>query len=145
MATSLQPILTELQSVLGLSVLEVSAPMSGRSHDIYVLKLPTGNKWSLRIAKDELAALLATRSVATMKHIKHMEPALQIPTVIYSAERYTILEYVHGAAIGSWNLQHLSNLRRCELLEDLAAFLYKLWTCPPPPIESGMALESLRD
>lgn len=145
MEESIRPILGEIQAVLPDVVLTVSAPMSGRSHQVYVLRSTHGDEWSLRIAKDSFAALAAARSVVAMRHIKQMVPAIQIPKVIYSARQYSVMEYVRGTSIGSWNLHSLSVTRRHTVLEGLAVFLYKLWTCPVPSTESGTCLERFRE
>lgn len=138
MEKSLQPILTEIESVFQTTILQVSAPMSGCNHTIYVLTLPHSIQWSLRIAKNESAvsasasASLAARSIAIMRHIKQMEPTLhQIPNVIFSAEKYSVLEYLGGNAIGFgvWDLCSLPRSRRERILDGLAEVLYRLWRC----------------
>lgn len=136
MEESLQPILTEIESVFQTTILEISAPMSGCNHTIYVLTLPHSIQWSLRIAKNESAASaslsLAARSIAMMRHIKQMDPALhQIPNVIFSAEKYSVLEYLGGNAIGFgvWDLCRLPRSRRERILDGLAEVLYRLWRC----------------
>lgn len=138
MEKSLQPILTEIESVFQTTILQVSAPMSGCNHTIYVLTLPHSIQWSLRIAKNESAASasasssLAARSIAMMRHIKQMDPTLhQIPNVIFSAEKYSVLEYLGGNAIGFgvWDLCSLPRSRRERILDGLAEVLYRLWRC----------------
>lgn len=138
MEKSLQPILTEIESVLQTTILQVSAPMSGCNHTIYVLTLPHSIQWSLRIAKNESAASasasasLAARSIAMMRHIKRMDPTLhQIPNVIFSAEKYSVLEYLGGDAIGFgiWDLCSLPRSRRERILDGLAEVLWRLWRC----------------
>lgn len=136
MEESLQPILTEIESVFQTTILEISAPMSGCNHTIYVLTLPHSIQWSLRIAKNEPAASaslsLAARSIAMMRHIKQMDPTLhQIPNVIFSAEKYSVLEYLGGNAIGFgiWDLCSLPRSRRERILDGLAEVLYRLWRC----------------
>lgn len=138
MEKSLQPILTEIESVFQTTILQVSEPMSGCNHTIYVLTLPHSIQWSLRIAKNESAASasasssLAARSIAMMRHIKQMDPTLhQIPNVIFSAEKYSVLEYLGGNAIGFgvWDLCRLPRSRRERILDGLAEVLYRLWRC----------------
>lgn len=140
MEKSLQPILTEIESVFQTTILQVSAPMSGCNHTIYVLTLPHRIQWSLRIAKNESAASasasasssLAARSIAMMRHIKQMDPTLhQIPNVIFSAEKYSVLEYLGGNAIGFgvWDLCSLPRSRRERILDGLAEVLWRLWRC----------------
>lgn len=136
MEKSLQPILTEIESVFQTTILEISEPMFGCNHTIYVLTLPHSIQWSLRIAKNEYAASasasLAARSIAIMRHIKRMDPTLhQIPNVIFSAEKYSVLEYLGGNAIGFgvWDLCRLPRSRRERILDGLAEVLYRLWRC----------------
>lgn len=134
MEKSLHPILTEIESVFQTTILQVSEPMSGCNHTIYVLTLPHSIQWSLRIAKNESAASasFAARSIAMMRHIKQMDPTLhQIPNVIFSAEKYSVLEYLGGNAIGFgvWDLCHLPRSRRERILDGLAKVLYRLWRC----------------
>lgn len=138
MEKSLQPILTEIESVFQTTILEISAPMSGCNHTIYVLTLPHSIQWSLRIAKNESAASasasasLAARSIAMMRHIKQMDPTLhQIPNVIFSAEKFSVLEYLGGNAIGFgvWDLCRLPRSRRERILDGLAEVLWRLWRC----------------
>lgn len=138
MEKSLQPILAEIESVFQTTILQISAPMSGCNHTIYVLTLPHRIQWSLRIAKNESAvsgsasASLAARSIAMMRHIKQMDPTLhQIPNVIFSAEKYSVLEYLGGNAIGfgDWDLCSLPCSRRERILDGLAEVLYRLWRC----------------
>lgn len=138
MEKSLQPILTEIESVFQTTILQVSAPMSGCNHTIYVLTLPHSIQWSLRIAKNESAvsasasASLAARSIAMMRHIKQMDPTLhQIPNVIFSAEKYSVLEYLGGNAIGFgvWDVCSLPRSRRERILDGLAEVLWRLWRC----------------
>lgn len=138
MEKSLHPILTEIESVFQTTILEISAPMYGCNHTIYVLTLPHSIQWSLRIAKNESAASasasasLAARSIAIIRHIKQMEPTLhQIPNVIFSAEKYSVLEYLGGNAIGFgvWDVCSLPRSRRERILDGLAEVLYRLWRC----------------
>lgn len=146
MEKSLQPILTEIESVFQTTILQVSAPMSGCNHTIYVLTLPHSIQWSLRIAKNESAASasasLAARSIAMMRHIKQMDPTLhQIPNVIFSAEKYSVLEYLGGNAIGFgvWDLCSLPRSRRERILDGLAEVLYRLWRCSSVPLHVSLS------
>lgn len=132
-------ILDEISLLFDVHDLKISEPIPGGSHNVYVLNIPSGEKWSLRIAKDEFAASLASRSVAIMRHIKQLKPTLQIPAVVHSAECYTLLRYIDGAPIGSWNSQKFNDERRHRILDGLAVFLYELWTCPAPIAGSGVS------
>lgn len=151
MEKSLQPILTEIESVFQTTILEISAPMSGCNHTIYVLTLPHSIQWSLRIAKNESAASLssaslAARSIAIMRHIKQMDPTLhQIPNVIFSAEKYSVLEYLGGNAIGFgvWDLCSLPWSRRERILDGLAEVLWRLWRCSSVPLHVPLSPSSL--
>jgi hypothetical protein len=140
MVLPLHSILSEILSLLDIHDPEVSSPISGCSHDVYILRVLNGRRWTLRIAKDEFAALLASRSVPLMRYIKLWQPKLQIPAVIHSTGCYALLDYIDGAPIGSWNLRTMTIESRHHLLDGLAVFLFKLWTCPAPVNESGKAL-----
>lgn len=141
MVLPLNSILGEISSLLDINDPEISAPISGCSHNIYVLTLRGGQRWSLRIAKDEFAASLANRSIPLMRYIKQAQPTIQIPAIVHSAECYVLLDYIDGAPIGSWNSQVLTDARRHHLLDELAVFLCKLWTCPAPVTDSSKALD----
>lgn len=131
--------LDEISSALEVSHLEASGPFHGCSHDIFVLTLPSKERWTLRIAKDEFAASLASRSIAIMRHILKAQPTLPIPQVIFKAQGFTVLEYIDGNPIGSWNSLGMTEQTRHKLLRGLATFLYKLWTCPAPAAETCKA------
>ncbi|KAM3422718.1 hypothetical protein BST61_g203 [Cercospora zeina] len=74
-----------------------------------------------------------------MRYIKQAQPTIQTPTVVHSAECYVLLDYIDGAPIGPWNSQVLTDERRHHLLDELAVFLCKLWTCPAPVTESSVS------
>jgi len=111
------------------------------SHNVFVLTCPNGQRWSLRIAKDEFAASLAEQSVSIINHISKKRPSLSIPAIVHHDEGYAVLKYLEGAAIGSWNSNTLSDHIRHKVLDRLASFLYRLWTCPAPVTESGEGVE----
>jgi hypothetical protein len=130
-------IFEQTKAVLRSEDLDISTPMLGQSHSIYVVTSPNGQKWSLRIAKDEFAASLAARSTAIMKKLVRIRPTLQIPTVIHVAESYSVLQYLDGVPIKSWNTEEMDNLRRHRILDGLAFFLHELWTCPADAVAPG--------
>lgn len=121
--------LDEVSSILG-THFKVEGVAHGQSHDVSILIDSTGVKWSLRIAKDEFAAALSKRGTIILKHVKRLLPSLSVPAVIHEAERYMLLEYMHGRALGSWNHQSISEIDREKILCGLADFLFSLWTCP---------------
>jgi hypothetical protein len=126
--------LTKISSALEVNELSISESFFGFSHDILILTSTEGHGWTLRIARNELAASLAKRSEALMRHVKNTHPSIQIPAIALTAETYAVLEYIQGTTIGSCELHLMSNEKRYRLLDGIAAFLIQLWTCPPPPI-----------
>ncbi|KAF2211849.1 hypothetical protein CERZMDRAFT_42568 [Cercospora zeae-maydis SCOH1-5] len=81
---------------------EVSQLTPGQSHDVYRLEYPDGQRWILRIAKDDFAIRLSRRGRTILKHVKTNQPSLQVPALIYDAVDYTIFEYLDGSPVGSW-------------------------------------------
>ncbi|KAI9711569.1 MAG: hypothetical protein M1820_002134 [Bogoriella megaspora] len=118
-----------LSSILGAD-LKVESLARGHSHEVFLLIQNDGTRWSLRVARNEFAAELSKRGMTILKHIKQVKPWLQVPAVFHEAERYTILEYIQGDVLGSWNTHRLNAARRKQLLHSLAGFLLDLWTCP---------------
>lgn len=137
MEKTIDPLISEISVVLGSSPLRVLQKHYGFSHDILVLKTPSGQTWVLRIAKDDFAADVANRSIHIMKHILDKRPALPIPAIVHTGQRYSVLTYIEGTPLTSWNASCLRDQRRHSLLRGLAKFLHQLWTCPAP-VEPGM-------
>lgn len=132
METTLDSVIGEISAVLGSSPLRISEKHCGFSHDIIVLKSPSGQTWILRMAKDDFAADMANRSVHIMEHILDERPALPIPAIVHAGQRYSVLTYIEGTPLMSWNVSCFSDQRRHSLLRGLAKFLHQLWTCPAP-------------
>lgn len=132
METTLDSVIGEISVILGSSPLRISEKHYGFSHDILVLKSPGGQTWILRMAKDDFAADLASRSVHIMKHILKERPALPIPAIVHAGQRHSVLTYIEGTPLMSWNVSRHSDQRRHSLLRGLAKFLHQLWTCPAP-------------
>nr|POE54898.1 hypothetical protein CFP56_64571 [Quercus suber] len=129
METSFASMLNEMFSVLDTAQIQISAPFRGCSHDVFVLGIPSG-KWALRVAKDEFAATMAQRSLAILRHMVQQQPTLAIPAIVHSSKQYAILEYIEGVPLGTWFRHNPGVLERRKVLDGLAVFLYKLWTCP---------------
>jgi len=123
-------LLAEVSSTLGVDHLHISSHFRGCSHDVFVLASPDGRKWSLRIARDDFAASLAERSISIMRHISEQRPMLAIPSVVSHAQNYTLLGYLEGSPIYSWNSSTLTDQERHTILDGLAIFLCELWSCP---------------
>ena len=123
--------------LLGSSLLQVSPPFPAFSHNVYTVQSQKGQIWIVRVARDEFAARLASRGIAIMRHILGERPELPIPAVLHEDQEFTILTYIEGSPLRSWNSVDLSVGRRHNLLDGLANFLYQLWTCPISTTESG--------
>ena len=132
METTLDLLIDEMTIILGGSPLQILEKYHGCSHDILVLESSSGSRWILRVAKDDFAADVANRSVDIMKHILDKRPALPIPAIIHTGQRYSILTFIEGIPLLSWNTRSLSDQRRHSLLRGFAKFLHQLWTCPAP-------------
>lgn len=127
----------KISSLLGSSLLQISPPFPAFSHNVYTVQSQEGQIWIVRVARDEFAARLASRGMTIMRHILSERPELPIPAVFYTDQECSILTYIEGGSLGSWNTVDLSVERRHNLLDGLASFLYQLWTCPIPTTESG--------
>jgi hypothetical protein len=127
----------KISSLLDNSPLQVSPPFPAFSHDVYSVRSQTGQIWIVRVARDEFAAHLASRGMTIMRHILSERPELPIPAVLHADQECTILTYIEGSSLGSWNPVDLGVERRHNLLDGLANFLYQLWTCPIPTTEPG--------
>jgi len=137
MEETIDLVIGKISTILGSSPLRKSAKFHGCSHDVFALESPSGQKWILRVAKDEFAAEVANRSADIMKHILEKRPWLAIPAVVYADQSFTVLTYIEGTPLLSWNTDSLSYQRRRTLLDGLAKFLHQLWTCPTPLAEPG--------
>jgi hypothetical protein len=127
----------KISSLLGSSHLQISPPFPAFSHHVYTVQSQKGQIWIVRVARDEFAAGLASRGMAIMKHVLSERPELPIPAVFHTGQECTILTYIEGSPLGSWNPVDLSVERRQTLLDGLANFLYQLWTCPTSTTEPG--------
>ncbi|ROT36430.1 hypothetical protein SODALDRAFT_335530 [Sodiomyces alkalinus F11] len=124
----LHQILAEISSAHNSKCKATAGPFKGGSNIVYAIQSDRGKRWCLRIPLDADAAWLAARGARLLRRLKEQQPALQVPAIIYTSERYTILEYLAGAPLGSWNTQLLTRERRRVLLDHLASFLFSLWT-----------------
>jgi hypothetical protein len=105
--------------------------MIGFSHRIFVLKPPSGQRWILSIAKSEFASALVNRRVFITKHITNVQLNLQIPAVVNTTKDHAIFDYINRAPIYAYS-PTVGEQKRHKLLDGLANFLYKLWTCLVP-------------
>ena len=127
----------KISSLLGSCLLQISPPFPAFSHHVHTVQSQKGQIWIVRVARDEFAARLASRGMAVMRHILSQRPELPIPAVFHADQECTILTYIEGSPLGSWNPVDLSVERRQNLLDGLANFLCQLWTCPISTTESG--------
>lgn len=133
----LKTAIAELSKQFGSEFSTPSLPLSGCNNWVYLIN-HNGEAWALRIPKDEMSALIGRRGTAMLRHLNKMRPDLQVPRLIHESEtdQYTAMQYLPGETIDSWDSSRLSDERRHQLLDSLAAFFFELWTCPVA--ETGM-------
>lgn len=127
MAATLNEIISEISLAQHTSVEVKSKILQGYSNCIYELRTGNNERWCLRIPVDTGAGRLAFRGTKILKTAKETQPTLQVPAVISSSEQYTVLEFLPGDPLGSWNTRVLQKEQRQHLLDDLANFLFGLW------------------
>jgi Ser/Thr protein kinase RdoA (MazF antagonist) len=129
MTLNLPAIIAEISSALGINFHVLAGPLKGGSNCVYEIKSEDGEyRWCLRIPLGAEAASYGSRGIAIMRDVKKSLPDLQIPAVIYQSNHCLVMEYLKGHVLGSWNTHSLAKERRRLLLDDLAVFLYSLWT-----------------
>lgn len=131
-------IITEVSSAQSKSIQLVSGPIHGGSHVVYEIQAqdPNGEEgWCLRIPRDTDAATFAEKGSDILRYVKTQRPALRAPFLVSRSEHYTLMESFDGGALESWNTRSLSKEWRQKLLDELAVFLFSLWTIEPdaPP------------
>lgn len=127
MAALLNEIIAEIVLSQHTTIHIESPLLPGYSHHVYELRTGNHERWCLRIPVDAFAARIAIRGTKLLKELKEKRPTLRVPSVIHSSEQYTLLEFLPGRPLGSWNTRSLSIDRRQLLLDDLARFLFDLW------------------
>jgi aminoglycoside phosphotransferase (APT) family kinase protein len=125
MTPQLTAIISEISSIADVKIL--SGPLKGGSNTVYEIKSEHG-RWCLRIPHDDGAASFARKGTTVLKDAKERRPELLAPAVVYQSDNYIVMEYLDGEALKSWNTQVLPKERRQVLLDDLATFLFSLWT-----------------
>lgn len=127
MAAPLDEIISEISLALHTSVKVQSQLPEGCSNFVYELRTGNNTRWCLRIPVDPAAGRTAVRGTNVLKNLKKKRPTLRAPTVIHSSEQYTVLEFLPGYPLRSWNTSSLTRERRQMLLDNLANFLFSLW------------------
>lgn len=108
--------------------IDVQSELSqGFSNFVYEVRTGRNEQWCLRISTDAIAGRVAARGTMVLKRAKEKRPALQAPSVIQFSEEYTLLEFLPGWPLGSWNTASMTWARRQVLLDHLANFLFVLW------------------
>lgn len=128
MIPPLTAIISEISSIQDAQVKILSGPLKGGSNNVYEIQSEHGDRWCLRIPHDDDAASFATKGTTVLKNAKERCPELLAPGIVYQSGYYTLMEYLDGEALKSWNTQVLPKERRQVLLDDLATFLFSLWT-----------------
>lgn len=127
MASPLNAIISEISAAQRTTIKVESEHIEGQSNIVYKLRTGAGERWCLRVPVDAGAGRLAARGASLLKEVRRRIPTLQAPAVIHASESYTLLEFLPGYALGSWNTHALPREQRQVLLNDLADFLFNLW------------------
>ena len=138
MASQLQPldqILAEISYAYDACFTVASDPIRGRSNTVYEIRSDRGHCWCLRVLLHADLARLVSRGTLVLKLVKQQRPSLQVPAVIRTSEQYMVMEYLEGRALQSWDTQLLTRERRKLMLDQLASFLFTLWTVDIPPTD----------
>lgn len=125
---TLAAIISEISYAQNTPFWVVAGPFPGGSNSVYEIQSERGDRWCLRIPLNADTAYFVTKGTAILKDLKARLPAIPAPAIIRHSENYTVLEYLDGAALKSWNTISLTTERRQLILNDLAAFLFSLWT-----------------
>ncbi|EFY84961.1 hypothetical protein MAC_08993 [Metarhizium acridum CQMa 102] len=134
----LDQLVRDISTRMDVGIPEVRGPVDGLSHRVYELKYSSGEAWSLRIPKTEVAASISKRGLAVLDHLKKVQPTLWVPRPIYDSETYSLLSFLDGDTLGAWDSFKLTDKRRQQLLNSLATFLLDLWLSPVP--QSGWCI-----
>ncbi|KAE9377630.1 hypothetical protein N431DRAFT_541317 [Stipitochalara longipes BDJ] len=127
MTLPLAAIISEISSTQNTHIKILSGPLRGGSNTVYEIQSEHGGRWCLRIPHDADAASFATKGTAVLKDAKEKCPTLLALAIVYQSQYYTVMDYLDGEALGSWNTQVLSKERRQILLDGLASFLFSIW------------------
>ncbi|VUC34848.1 unnamed protein product [Clonostachys rosea] len=129
----LSGIVRELSNAFGVNFSHPHSPMSGASHDVWLIdNTANGEAWSIRIAKNEFATCLSDRGTTVLQYLKEKRPMLQVHRLLCQSKQYSVFQYLGGEPIDYWDSDKLSIQRRHQLLDSLAVFLFEMWTCPVP-------------
>ncbi|KAI0098289.1 kinase-like domain-containing protein [Nemania sp. FL0031] len=129
----LDVLLEQVASVLGAEICSCARLQEGKSHQVYKISTEGGKSYSLRIPNSETATLIAKRGTALLTALKDGQPRLPVPLVIYESEHFSILQFLEGEPLQSWNNVNLSTNRRKTLLAGFGEFLFRVWTAAIGP------------
>lgn len=134
MSSSLELDITQqLSEFFAVDFPQPRSPTSGASHDVWLIDHPTnGEIWTLRIAKTEYASCMSDRGTLILRYLKEQRPSLPIPKLICQSTQFAVFQFLRGDPIDYWDSNKLDDSRRHHLLDDLAVFLFQMWTCPVP-------------
>ncbi|KAK3693266.1 hypothetical protein B0T22DRAFT_504842 [Podospora appendiculata] len=74
------------------------------------------------------AASIAKTGTVLLTALKRGQPTLQVPSVIYESDQFSILQFLDGEPLKSWNNLDMSVHRRETLLEGIGKLLLDVWT-----------------
>ncbi len=135
-----EDIIAELSSSRNQNYGIVGDPVAGGSNVVYKIQSDQGTI-CLRIPRNPDDNFSA-RGTSLLKSLKETNSNLLAPRVICQNQRYTLLEYLDGEVLKSWNNQVLTQERRQLLLDDFAAFLFSVWTSSQGGGESKFRLRT---
>lgn len=136
---SLEEIVAELSLAEDAKFTVTAGPLEGLSNHVYEIRSDRGDRWCLRIPLTDFVSWLASRGTAILQALKQRKQGLRVPAVISTTSHYTVLEYLDGTPLGSWNTETLTRARRQLLLDHLGVFLFSLWTMTITNDERGIA------
>lgn len=125
---SLKLQLEEVSVVLGTKIVNATRFEQGLSHDVYMISTEAADIYTLRIPKDKTAASIAKTGTVLLTALKRGQPTLQVPSVIYESDQFSILQFLDGEPLKSWNNLDMSVHRRETLLEGIGKLLLDVWT-----------------
>ncbi|KAK3376724.1 hypothetical protein B0T24DRAFT_677593 [Lasiosphaeria ovina] len=125
---SLKLQLEEVSVVLGTKIVNATRFEQGLSHDVYMISTEAADTYTLRIPKDKTAASIAKTGTVLLTALKRGQPTLQVPSIIYESDQFSILQFLDGEPLKSWNNLDMSVHRRETLLEGIGKLLLDVWT-----------------
>lgn len=129
-------ILEEICVFLASKLKIIDGPVRGGSNEIYQVQCEDGRVYCVRVLLDANFSQTFTHGIRVLQSCKSSIPNLAAPHVLLISQDFILMEYLVGKTLGAWNIKSLSNTFRKTFLDNLASFLYSIWTvelkCPLP-------------